>query len=103
MRRALAGSLSITAFVVFGLIAHSYDSYDSMRGTISALEFTSAARPQRLTFFVFGVLATMFAIVFRELNGGGVRAPPQGDSLDSDAGMGCQDSLRARLACHQPK
>ena len=62
------GILFITTFVVLGLIT---PSYDSLRDTISALEFTRAALLQRLNFLVFGMLLATFALALRrELDGG---------------------------------
>jgi len=62
------GILFVTTFVVLGLIT---PAYDSLHGTISALEFTSAADLQRLNFLLFGLLTITFAVaLLRELQSG---------------------------------
>ena len=73
LRKALlatgfGGVLFITTFVVLGVLA---PDYNSMRQTISELEFTALSIAQRINFFVFGLLLIAFAVALkRELNGG---------------------------------
>src|SRR5258708_4412657 len=46
-------------------------SYDAMRDTISALEFTSLGFAQRMNFFVLGLLLMVFALALRRELGAG--------------------------------
>lgn len=57
-----AGLLFITSFSLLGLLA---PGYNSLRDTISALEFTSLGAEQRANFFVFGLLLCAFAAGLR--------------------------------------
>lgn len=64
------GVLFIAAFVVLGAFA---PGYDSVRQTISEIEFTALGMGQRINFFGFGFLLVAFAVALkRELNGGRV-------------------------------
>ncbi len=63
-----AGILFIVAYVTLGLLA---PGYNSVRDTISALEFTTLGAAQRANFFVYGLLLCAFAAgLRRELAGG---------------------------------
>jgi Protein of unknown function (DUF998) len=63
-----SGVLFVSAFVVLGVLA---PDYDSLRQTISSIEFTSLGTAQRANFFIFGLLLCSFAIALRrELAGG---------------------------------
>lgn len=69
------GLLFIAAYVILGALA---PNYNSVRETISALEFTTLSLAQRINFFVFGLLLCAFAVGLRfELNHGrGARLIP---------------------------
>ena len=69
------GLLFIAAYVILGALA---PNYNSVRETISALEFTTLSLAQRINFFVFGLLLCAFAVGLRlELNRGrGARLIP---------------------------
>ncbi len=63
-----AGVIFITVFVALGLFA---PGYNSVRETISAIEFTTLGLAQRANFLVFGLLLFAFAVgLRRELAGG---------------------------------
>ena len=57
-----SGVLFISVFLTLGALA---PGYDSMRNTISALEFTSVSGGQRANFFIFGILLCCFAVCLR--------------------------------------
>ena len=57
------GILFISTFVLLGIAA---PGYDSIRNTISALEFTPLGVAQRANFFVFGLLLCCFAAGLRQ-------------------------------------
>jgi hypothetical protein len=62
------GVLFALTFLVLGAIA---PSYDALRETISALEFTPLGFAQRINFFVFGLMLMAFALALhRELGAG---------------------------------
>jgi hypothetical protein len=67
--------LFIVTYLILGALA---PSYNSVRETISALEFTSLGVAQRINFFVFGLLLCAFAVGLRlELDHGrGARVIP---------------------------
>ncbi len=58
----------VLTFLVLGAMA---PSYDAMRDTISALEFTSLGFAQRMNFFVLGLLLMVFALALRRELGAG--------------------------------
>ena len=62
------GVLFVVTFLVLGAIA---PGYDTLRETISALEFTGLGVAQRLNFFVFGLLLMAFALALRRELGSG--------------------------------
>jgi hypothetical protein len=62
------GVLFAMTFLVLGAMA---PSYDALRDTISALEFTSLGSAQRINFFVFGLMLMAFAFALRRELGGG--------------------------------
>jgi hypothetical protein len=57
-----SGVLFILVYVTLGLLA---PGYDSIRQTISSLEFTTLSLLQRANFFIFGLLLCCFAVALR--------------------------------------
>lgn len=62
------GVLFVLTFLVLGAMA---PSYDALRETISALEFTPLGFAQRINFFVFGLMLMAFAVALRRELGAG--------------------------------
>ena len=62
------GVLFVVTFLVLGAIA---PGYDTLRETISSLEFTGLGVAQRINFFVFGLLLMAFALALRRELGSG--------------------------------
>jgi hypothetical protein len=62
------GVLFVLTFLVLGAMA---PSYDVLRETISALEFTALGFAQRINFFVFGLLLMTFGLALRRELGAG--------------------------------
>lgn len=68
MGAGFGGIPFVLTFLVLGAIA---PGYESLRETISALEFTTLGSLQRINFLVFGLLLMAFAVALRrELDGG---------------------------------
>lgn len=82
-----AGLAFIVAYMVLGALA---PHYNSVRDTISALEFTTLGMAQRINFFVFGLLLCAFAAGLRlELDPGkGARLIPLFQCLSGVAVIG---------------
>jgi hypothetical protein len=62
------GVLFVVTFLVLGAMA---PGYDSLRETISALEFTTLGLAQRINFLVFGLMLMAFALALRRELGAG--------------------------------
>ncbi len=62
------GVLFVVTFLVLGALA---PGYNSLRETISALEFTTLGLAQRINFLVFGLMLMAFALALRRELGAG--------------------------------
>jgi hypothetical protein len=62
------GVLFVLTYLVLGALA---PGYDSLRDSISALEFTTLALGQQINFLVFGMLLCVFAVALRRELGAG--------------------------------
>ena len=62
------GVLFVLTFLLLGAMV---PSYDALRETISALEFTGLGFAQRINFFVFGLMLMTFALALRRELGAG--------------------------------